>query len=44
MKGKQHIMVSNRDAKVKFDLYRSITIVRGNSGIGKASYKVNSLI
>lgn len=37
MKGKQHIIVSNRDAKFKFDLNRNITIVRGNSGTGKTT-------
>ena len=37
MKGIQHIEVSNRDAKFKFDLYRNITIVRGESGTGKTT-------
>lgn len=37
MKGIQHIEVSNRDAKYKFDLYRNITIVRGKSGTGKTT-------
>ena len=37
MKGIQHITVSNRDAKFKFDLNRNITIVRGKSGTGKTT-------
>ena len=37
MKGIQHIEVSNREAKYKFDLYRNITIVRGKSGTGKTT-------
>lgn len=37
MKGIQHIEVSNRDAKFKFDLHRNITIVRGKSGTGKTT-------
>ena len=37
MKGIQHVEVSNRDAKYKFDLHRNITIVRGNSGTGKTT-------
>lgn len=37
MKGVQHIEVSNRDAKFKFDLYRNITVVRGDSGTGKTT-------
>lgn len=37
MKGIYHIEISNRDAKFKFDLYRNITIVRGDSGTGKTT-------
>lgn len=37
MKGIQHVEVSNRMAKFKFDLFRNITIVRGNSGTGKTT-------
>lgn len=37
MIGIQHIEVSNRDAKFKFDLYRNITIIRGKSGTGKTT-------
>ncbi len=37
MKGIQHIEVSNRYAKYKFDLYRNITIIRGDSGTGKTT-------
>ena len=37
MKGIQHVEVSNRDASFKFDLYRNITIVRGESGTGKTT-------
>ena len=37
MKGIQSIEISNRTAKFKFDLYRNITIVRGNSGTGKTT-------
>jgi len=37
MKGIQHAEVSNRKAKFKFDLYRNITIVRGDSGTGKTT-------
>ncbi len=37
MKGIQHVEVSNRDVKFKFDLYRNITIVRGDSGTGKTT-------
>ncbi len=37
MKGIQHVEVSNRDVKFKFDLYRNITVVRGDSGTGKTT-------
>lgn len=37
MKGTYHIEVKNRDASFKFELYRNITIVRGNSGTGKTT-------
>lgn len=37
MKGIQHIEVSNRDAKFKFDLHRNITVVQGDSGTGKTT-------
>ena len=37
MKGNQHIEVSNRSIKYKFDLFRNITIVRGDSGTGKTT-------
>lgn len=37
MKGIQHVIVSNRDAKFEFDLYRNITVVRGKSGTGKTT-------
>jgi len=37
MRGIQHIEVSNRKVKFKFDLYRNITIVRGDSGTGKTT-------
>lgn len=37
MRGIHHIEVSNREAKFKFDLYRNITIVRGDSGTGKTT-------
>lgn len=37
MKGIQHVEISNRDAKFKFDLYRNITLVRGDSGTGKTT-------
>lgn len=37
MKGIQHIEVSNRKVKYKFDLVRNITIVSGNSGSGKTT-------
>lgn len=37
MKGIQHVEVSNRKVKFKFDLYRNITIVRGDSGTGKTT-------
>ncbi|MCI8610054.1 MAG: hypothetical protein HFE73_10455 [Firmicutes bacterium] len=37
MKGIQHVEVSNRSAQFKFDLYRNITIVRGDSGTGKTT-------
>lgn len=37
MTGIQHVEISNRDAKFKFDLNRNITIIRGNSGTGKTT-------
>ena len=37
MKGIQHIEVSNRKVKFKFDLIRNITIIRGESGTGKTT-------
>ena len=37
MKGKQHIQISNRAAHYKFDLFRNITVVRGDSGTGKTT-------
>lgn len=37
MTGVHHIEVKNRDAVFKFDLYRNITIVRGDSGTGKTT-------
>lgn len=37
MTGIHHVEVKNRDVKFKFDLYRNITIVRGNSGTGKTT-------
>lgn len=37
MKGIQHIEVSNRKAKFRFDLNRNITIVCGDSGTGKTT-------
>lgn len=37
MKGIHHLKVSNRDAKFEFELYRNITIVRGDSGTGKTT-------
>lgn len=37
MKDIQHIEVSNRYAKYKFDLFRNITIIRGESGTGKTT-------
>lgn len=37
MNGIQHIKVSNRAAQYEFELYRNITIVRGNSGTGKTT-------
>ena len=37
MKGTRHIVVSNREAKFHVDLYRNITIVRGDSGTGKTT-------
>ncbi len=37
MTGTHHVEVKNRDAIFKFDLYRNITIVRGDSGTGKTT-------
>lgn len=37
MRGTHHVEVKNRDAVFKFDLFRNITIVRGNSGTGKTT-------
>ncbi|MCM1333769.1 MAG: hypothetical protein NC084_04540 [Bacteroides sp.] len=37
MTGVHHVEVKNRDARFKFDLYRNITVVRGNSGTGKTT-------
>ena len=37
MIGKHHVKVRNREAVFEFDLYRNITIVRGNSGTGKTT-------
>lgn len=37
MKGIQHVEVKNRKVKFSFDLYRNITIVRGDSGTGKTT-------
>ena len=37
MTGIHHVEVKNRDVKFKSDLYRNITIVRGNSGTGKTT-------
>ena len=37
MRGTQQKKKKNRDASFKFDLYRNITIVRGNSGTGKTT-------
>ena len=37
MRGIIHVEVSNRDAKFRFDLFRNITIVRGDSGTGKTT-------
>ncbi len=37
MKGIHHIEVKNRDASFKFDLFRNITVIRGNSGTGKTT-------
>lgn len=37
MTGIHHVEVKNRDAVFKFDLYRNITIVRGDSGTGKTT-------
>ena len=37
MKGIQKVSVSNRDAKFDFQLFRNITMVRGDSGTGKTT-------
>lgn len=37
MKGIYHVEVKNRDASFKFDLFRNITIVCGDSGTGKST-------
>lgn len=37
MKGIQHVKVKNRKVEYAFDLYRNITIVRGDSGTGKTT-------
>lgn len=37
MKGSYHVEVKNREASFKFDLFRNITIVRGDSGTGKTT-------
>ena len=37
MIGTHHVEIKNRDAVFKFDLYRNITIVRGDSGTGKTT-------
>ena len=37
MKGIQHIEVFNRTTKFEFDLYRNITVIRGDSGTGKTT-------
>ena len=37
MKGIQSVRVSNRKTDYKFELYRNITIVRGDSGTGKTT-------
>lgn len=37
MKGIQHVEVKNRKVKFTFDLYRNITVVRGDSGTGKTT-------
>ena len=37
MKGIHHLKVSNRDAAFEFELYRNITVVRGDSGTGKTT-------
>ncbi len=37
MRGTHHVEVKNRDAVFKFNLFRNITIVRGNSGTGKTT-------
>jgi hypothetical protein len=37
MIGIHHVEAKNRDAVFKFDLYRNITIVRGDSGTGKST-------
>ena len=37
MTGTHHVKVKNRDAVFTFDLYRNITIVRGDSGTGKTT-------
>jgi hypothetical protein len=37
MIGVRHVEAKNRDAVFKFDLYRNITIVRGDSGTGKTT-------
>ena len=37
MKGTHHVEVKNRDAVFKFDLYRNVTMVRGDSGTGKTT-------
>lgn len=37
MKGIKRIRISNRFAKFDFELYRSITIIRGDSGTGKTT-------
>ena len=37
MTGVQHVEIKNRQAQFKFDLYRNITIVSGDSGTGKTT-------
>ena len=37
MTGIQHIEVSSKRAKFKFDIFRNITVVRGDSGTGKTT-------